>query len=280
MMAEFNYSEADIESLIKRIYDGDIDPIDLPDDFYNAVAEYLTKGLYRGFGATLANVKESPIPDAELLDALRSNVYMFSAARTFQQTMEMSDALTDDDGKLRSWTEFRDEARSIYEKYNGNEELKREGWLKTEFDTAQLQGFNGRKWAKIESQKETLPYLRYVAVTDEVTCDICSPLDGITLPADDDFWTQYYPSNHFNCRCLVEQLDIETGEENETDREDVGDAMVSADEKMTDEFKTNVGIDEEVFKSDGKGAHPYFSVPKEYRKFAESNFGFDIPAED
>lgn len=276
-MAKFEYSESDIESLFKGIFDGSIDPESLPEDFYLACAEYLTKGLYKGFGEQLSDIKFGT-PDFELADELRTNIYMFSAARTFQQTVEMSDELVDDDGSLHSWQEFRDKARDIYEKYNGDS-IDKEGWLKTEFDTAQLQAFNARKWSKIEKQKETLPYLRYVAVTDEATCDICSPLDGITLPVDDAFWDEYYPSNHFNCRCLVEQLDVES-EGEVTDDQDVNDATDASDEKMPDEFRMNAGKDEEIFKSDGKGAHPYFSVPKEYRTFAESNFGLDIPEED
>jgi hypothetical protein len=72
-------------------------------------------------------------------------------------------------------------------------------------------------------------------------------------------------------------LDKEEGKENESDDEDINDALFVTDEKMPDTFKMNAGIDKEVFKSDGKGAHPYFSVPKEYRTFAESNFGLNIP---
>jgi SPP1 gp7 family putative phage head morphogenesis protein len=45
--------------------------------------------------------------------------------------------------------------------------------------------------------------LEYSAILDDNTTDICEELDGSTYPADSDFWSQYTPPNHFNCRSIL-----------------------------------------------------------------------------
>lgn len=273
------YSDADIEKLMRGIFKGDIDPRNLPDGLYEAVADHLTKALFDGWGKSLDDITYGSA-DYELVAELRENIYMFSGARTFQQTVEMSDALTDDDGKVRSFKEFKEKAKEIYTRYNGGEvdEEIRPGWIDAEYQTAVLQGYNAKKWRRIVQQKDTLPFVRRVAVGDEATCEICGELNGIVLKADDPKWEEIGGMAHFNCRCVEEQLDSEDGKDAEWTEEEVDDAAEASD--MPEDFKFNPYFQREIFLSEGKGKHPYFSVPKEYRKFAESNFGLDIPEPD
>jgi SPP1 gp7 family putative phage head morphogenesis protein len=276
-----DFSDEQLEQLIKEIFNGSVDPKNLPEDLYNAVAEYLTKALYKGFGSSLDEVKFGT-KDYDLIAELRENVYLFSSARTFQQTLEMSDALIDDDGKVRTFLEFKEKATEIHERYNGDGEDRggnsSPGWIDSEYNTAILQGYNASKWDKIMKQKETLPYVRRVAVGDEAMCDICGELNGIVLRADDPEWEVIGGMSHFNCRCIDEQIELEEGEEEEWDKQEVDDAKEAAN--VPDDFRFNPFFDKEIFKSEGTGAHPYFSVPKEYRKFAEKNFNLDIPETD
>ena len=113
-------------------------------------------------------------------------------------------------------------------------------------------------------------------VEDDNTSEICEPLDDICLPVDDDFWDEFYPPNHFNCRSTVEQLDEFDGKKALSSKDDVDEAEKHADKHMQDIFRMNVGKDGVVFKED----HPYFIVPKEDKPFAQKNFGLDIPDED
>lgn len=261
----FQFSDETIQALLRAIFEGEITEYDLPENLYFAIANYLKKGVYDGFGDTLASVEADSI-DEELLLELRENIYMFSAAKTFQQVKDMSEALTFED-EVRPWSEFKELAGGIFNQYN-------ETWLRTEYDTAIGQAQSAARWNEVEKKKEVLPLLKYSAIEDANTSEICAPLDGVTLKVDDPFWNTFMPLNHFNCRCTVEQLSEDDGEITPDDKieglkEEVGG-------EMQDVFKMNPGKDKVIFSDD----HPYFDVAPKDRGFAEKNFGLPIPEDD
>lgn len=262
----FDFSDKYIKALLQGVYDGDITEYDLPENLYYAIANYLKKGTYEGFGVTGLDDLSLDTMDLDLLTELRENIYMFSAAKTFQQVSEMRDALTFED-TIRPFSEFKEIATQIFNTYN-------EVYLKTEYNTAVGQAQNASKWNRIEKDKDVLPLLKYSAVEDANTSDICAPLDGICLPVDDPFWYEFMPLNHFNCRCMVEQ--IAEGEEKVSGKGDVEAASETAGDDMQDMFKMNAGKDRVIFSDE----HPYFDVSKGDKGFARENFGLDIPEED
>lgn len=260
---KIEYTDDQIKKLLEDIHDGDVTEYELPEDLYTAIAEFLKKGLYDGFGGDLSAFEGS---DLELLTELRENIYMFSAAKTFQQVRDMTDLLVDPEGKIRPFSNFEDLASQVFDQYNEN-------WLSAEYDTAIGSGQAGVRWNRIESEKATLPMLRMSVVEDDNTSDICEPLDGITLPVEDPFWDEYYPPNHFRCRTTVEQLEEDAVPSSSAD---VGAAVEHADKDMQPEFKMNVGKDKVVFNDE----HPYFDVAPKDKGFAADNFGLPIPEED
>jgi SPP1 gp7 family putative phage head morphogenesis protein len=54
--------------------------------------------------------------------------------------------------------------------------------------------------------REARPYKQYRAVGDNRDCEICDPLDGTVLPADDAFWAGHKVPLHIQCRCEVVAL--------------------------------------------------------------------------
>lgn len=259
-----------IEALIKAIYEGEVDEYDLPENLYFAIANYLKKGVYAGFGDTLASVEPDSI-DEDLLVELRENIYMFSGAKTFQQVKEMTDAITFED-EVRPFSEFKEMAQAIFDRYNINPQGN--GYLRTEYDTAIGQAQSAVRWLEVEKKKKTLPLLRYSAIEDANTSDICAPLDGVVLPVDDSFWNEFMPLNHFNCRCTMEQ--IAEDDDDETPQDEVAELKEKVGGEMDDVFKMNPGKDKVIFKDD----HPYFEVSKKDQGFAETNFGLPIPEND
>jgi SPP1 gp7 family putative phage head morphogenesis protein len=269
------YTQNQIKSLLDGIYDGSITEYDLPQDLYLAIADYLKKGLYEGFGNTLSKLSENlangngSLNDLELLAELRSNIYMFSAAKTFQQVKEMTSALVNEDGVVRSFSAFKKEAINIFGLYN-------ETWLKTEYNTAIGQAQEAIKWQRIEEQKDVLPYLKYQAVLDPHTSIICRPLDGIVAKVGDPIWAKIAPLNHFNCRCLLLQVDEEEGRKELTPDGDKLKRVDQVEAEMQPVFKMNAGKDGYIFKGD----HPYFEVAKKDREYAKNNFDLPIPKND
>lgn len=267
------YTDKQLEDLLTGIFEGTINPHKLPEDLYFATAEYLMSGLFKGFGGDLADFDGKPL---ELLEELRENVYLFSSAKTYQQTVEMSEALYDGDN-IRTKSEFKEAATKIFERYNGGnfEDEKKAGYIDAEYETAITQGQNAQNWINIEAQKETLPYLQKVVVEDENTCEICGPLDGMVAPVDDPVWNTLAGELHFRCRCSEIQLDIETGEA-QYDADKVEQLKDSQSELMKPMFKHNVYKSGAIFDKQ----HPYFSVPKADKEFASENFGLPIPDAD
>jgi len=256
-----NYTDKQIEELLKRVYEGSIDPsTDLPEDLYLAIGKHLEKGLYAGYGGNMTDFAFGGT-DHELLDTLRNNVYLFSGAKTYQQCREMSQMAANS----KNFKEFKEQARKVYDQYNVD-------WLKAEYNTAIGQATQANQWNDIEADKETFPYLRYVAVMDKNTSEICRPLDGITLPVDHPLWNKYSPLNHFNCRCILEKIDkyekVKTSSEAR-----VKSVTKELNENVAPEFKMNPGKDGYIFSP----KHPYFEVAPKDKDFAKRNFDLPIP---
>lgn len=266
-------NDKEMDALIEGIFTGAITEYNLPENLYFAIADRLKEGVYKGFGIDFTKLSKDvdtlvkfDAKDLELLIELRENVYMFSAAKTFNEVLDFKGALVNDKGEIKPFKEFKQDMLSLDEQYNKN-------WLRTEYDTAYGQAQNAVAWNQFEKNKDVLPNLKYSAVIDANTSDICAPLDGICLPINDPFWNTFMPLNHFNCRCLVTQED-ETA--TITSESDVKQLTKAPNEEMQSAFKMNSGKKGVVFSE----KHPYFSVDKEFKDLAENNFGLEIPEND
>jgi SPP1 gp7 family putative phage head morphogenesis protein len=258
-----NYTNKQIDNLFKSIYEGLITVDLLPTDLYFAIANYVKQGLYEGFGGALEDFVFGGV-DYELLNELRTNVYLFSGAKTYQQVREFSSFVAD----AKTFKEFREKIEGVYEQYNKT-------WAETEYNTAIGQAQSAKAWNDFEKDKELFPLLRYSAVMDKNTSDICRPLDGIIRPVDDPFWNTHAPLNHFNCRCLLEKIDKYEGAKKSSDAR-IKSVAKEMDGRMQDEFKMNSGKDGYVFSP----KHPYFDVAPKDKANALNNFGLPIPKTD
>ena len=245
-----------VDELIEGIYDGSITEYNIPEALYFMIADRLRKGLYEGFGQTLSNVVTE---DKALLTALRTNVYQFSAAKSYQEVKAMSGLLAE----KQVFSEFKKEAKAKYDVFNDT-------YLKTEYDTAIGQAQMVVKWQEIEKTKDVLPFLRYSAIVDPNTSEICLPLDGVVAPVDDPIWDKILPLNHFNCRCVVLQ------EFDAVPTEGRAEIAEKVEGDMQDMFKQNPAKTGMIFDK----SHPYYKVASEDREFARQNFGLPIPKSD
>jgi uncharacterized protein with gpF-like domain len=125
---------------------------------------------------------------------------------------------------------------------------------------------SGSQWLDIEKNKDILPYLQYQTVSDGRVRKSHQELDNIIRRVDDKFWNNYYPPNGWNCRCNVIQL----SEATETDIKGF-----KQPDDVPDLFMMNAGKDKVIFSD----KHPYFKVDKQYKEYADKNFGFSIPEE-
>ncbi len=229
------WTDEQIEDLINRVYKGVVTREALPIDLYEAILERFETAILEGFGTGEVSVKADKV-----FDDFAENIKSFSFAKTFQQINDMGNFILDANGDQIVFSEFKKMASQIFEIYNGT-------WLETEFNTAKSITESARQWVQIQEDKETLPYLRYSTVGDGRVRASHKKLDGIVKRVNDDFWSEHYPPNDFNCRCIVEP--IEEGEVTDTSDMDLSGEVATL-------FKNNPAVTGEVFSTKD---HPYFN---------------------
>ncbi len=214
-------------------------------------------GVQEGFGVNSSEIDYNT-PDGEMLNNLTQNVYAFSAAKNYTQMRQLTQALLDDQGKLRTWSQFKKQAFAINEAHTVT-------WLKTEYDTSIASAQMARKWVDIQSQKDSLGLLQFDAIIDTRTSDTCRPLDGVIKPVDDPFWNVYYPPNHFRCRSMVKQL--------RSGKVTPNHEVTHPEKGIPDMFKTNLAKTGMIFPP----AHPYWEgIPEDVYQETIKLYPYDL----
>lgn len=250
------FTDKEITILLERIYSGSVNTYLLDVNTYQRIARHLTKGVYEGFGKSIINVQWGT-PDFDMLTSLKDNTYIFSAAKTYQQTKDISSLLVKD-GKVQSFREFKKEAKPIFNKYNRD-------YLEVEYQSAIMQARTASKWIDIERTKDVYEKLEYHTAGDSRVRRNHEVLNGIIRPVDDKFWSTFMPPNGWNCRCTVLQT---TGVESTV----LNKSNKPSKDDVPDIFRFNAGKDKIIFSK----KHPYFDVPKDDKDFAKRNFNLPL----
>ena len=183
--------------MVEQVWaDKGVDPGTINPDVTRLMAERLFSGAQQGFGGTIVGL-DYTTPDWNMLASLERNVWQFAAAKNYQHLRELSAALLDENGNLRSKADFLALVVDINDR-----QMKR--YFDAEYELAVAGAQMAGKWVDIE--RNNFKLLEFDAVLDGQTTDLCRGLDGTRLPPDHPFWNTYYPPNHFRCRSTVRQL--------------------------------------------------------------------------
>lgn len=166
--------------------------------------EVLTKALTEGYSKSLANV-DYTTPDFEMLRQLQANVWSFSCAADYQMVKDLSAALIDNEGKQRSFNDFKAEAEKIGKTFNKTR-------LEVEYNHAVATSQMASNWVGYQQNKDIAPNLKYTTVGDDRVRQAHKALNGIIRPIDDPFWNIHYPPNDWGCRCDTQAVDDEPTE--------------------------------------------------------------------
>lgn len=251
------FTQEEMNQLIDGVLLGIYTTEHLPVWYYEKTAQALFTGVEAGFGKTLLEVEFGGI-DYALLYELRTNIYVFSAAKTYQQVRDMTDLLAE--YRYRPDI-FKQKAQAIFENYSTP---KGANYLSTEYSTAKLSARAAKNWIDIAKNSDTLPFLEYQTVGDARVRPEHAALDGIIRPVSDAFWSNYYPPNGWRCRCTVIQHD---------------EAQVTTlkgfkqPDTVPDMFLMNSGKDKIIFSP----KHPYFKVARGDKQLAMDNFNLPLP---
>lgn len=236
---EFQKLVADVA---KKLYDGkQTGIIDYP--LIKATAAQLREALTVGYKTP--DNQDFDSKDYEMLFNLEKNVYVFSAFKNYQQLRSITDLLKDENGNVRSFSDFKQRAIALNDIQNVN-------YLKTEYNHALKSASMASQWVDIQRNIDVLPYLQFDATMDDRTTDICQGLEGVTLPVDDEFWDTYYLPLHWHERSVIRQIA----------RGKVTDKETIAAPDLQPMFKNNVGKTGVAFPA----SHPYFETSKVVNK--------------
>lgn len=161
-----------------------------------AYGKQFSRAIEKGYGKKIADI-DYATPDGNMIKHLLENVYAFSAAKNYTQLQQLTQALIDDEGKLRTYSQFKKAAFEINDTHVNQ-------WLKAEYDTAVSGAQMASKWVDITENSGTR-FVEFDVVMDSKTSDICAPLHGLIVSMDDPILSVYYPPNHFNCRTTLRQ---------------------------------------------------------------------------
>lgn len=188
--------------------------------------------------------------NTKTVQQLKQNIYRFSAAKTYQQLQKFNTYLTDENGKERSFNDFKKLVLEKHPTYNVN-------YLQAEYQTAKASAQMAAKWQQFQRNKSRYPNLRYKTVGDEHVRDEHRTLDGFCAAIDDKIWDRIYPPNDWRCRCYVQQTNSPVSKE----KPDIS--------FMKPEFSLNVGKTGVVFNEE---AHPYYIMPSRDEKAVKVAF--------
>jgi uncharacterized protein with gpF-like domain len=133
---------------------------------------------------------------------LRTNTAVFAAFKAHRQQNDLAAQLLDQDGKLKSYAQFKTDTQALVTDYNQN-------WLKTEYDTAVIRARMAARFKEFERDADLYPNLKWTKSTSVEKREIHEKLYGLVLPITDKFWTKFFPGNLWNCKCGITATDDE-----------------------------------------------------------------------
>jgi SPP1 gp7 family putative phage head morphogenesis protein len=191
-----------IEKIVMAVWKNKAMPQTIDKALVNFFASEFWKAVVQGYEMSLEDA-DFDTPDYNMLQKLGENVYQFSMAKSYAQVKAISQALINEEGVLRSFTQFRTEAAKVVNEFVNV-------WLRAEYNFAVASAQSASQWQTIQEDKEMLPLLKYITAGDERVRLQHQEIEDVVRPVDDAFWDVYYPPNGWNCRCDVIQMDSGT----------------------------------------------------------------------
>ena len=169
-----------------------------PDLLDTKEVQALVKEYARLFGLAIAPALESGAIPHVMIEHLRNDVFVFSGFKTYQELREAAALLLDEKGQIKPFHRFYNDITAIKQDYNRN-------WLQAEYVFAQASAEMAAKWMDFEADGDRYN-LQYRTANDNRVRPEHKVLHGITLPASDPFWDEFFPPNGWRCRCTVVQV--------------------------------------------------------------------------
>lgn len=189
-----------LEGFLRKIYDGFDVSNDIEPTAWREVLRIMNSAAVQG----LSESKSPPTHEEGFLRSIRHSNEVFSVFKTHAMGTKMAERLIGEDGKLRSFEEWRKAVAPIARHQVGS-------WLRTEYDTAVIRAHQAADWLEFEANKDIFPNLQWMPTTS------VSPESShqvfwskpVILPVDDPFWSEHRPGDRWNCKCSLDATDAD-----------------------------------------------------------------------
>lgn len=227
----------ELDRIINQLYKGG--KIVFDSKLLILVGNKLQDAIFNGFGKNFSKI-DWDSQDTEMLMKLTQNIWHFSSAKNYKELQNLSLALKNNEGKLRSFDEFKQQAIKINKKFDNV-------WLKTEYTQAVLSATSSARWVEYIKNAKDMPYIQYQTIGDKNVRNEHQLLNGITKKHDHSFWDTHFPPNGWRCRCSTIQLP--TSNAHETNDKKIPKISIAP------MFKTNIAKTGIIFPKQ----HAYFN---------------------
>jgi hypothetical protein len=173
-------------------------------------------------------------PNYAFLEQLQNNGAAFAARKTKHQARDLTNALYDENGNLKTWSKFKADVQDIVEDYN-------QTWLRTEYDAAVRRARIASIWCDSEGS-ELYNNMRWLPSRSAHRREVHMPFYNRVFTRDSSVWNSG-PGTLWNCKCGIEPTDdpAESGE-------------IPTAVKPAPGLEGNPGETGEIFTN----AHPYY----------------------
>lgn len=200
---------------------------------YEAARDTFRRALEEGYP-----MEETEDADRLFHEALKNDADVFAAFRTHRMQNDIASQLLDENGRLKEFRQFREDAESVIGTYNNH-------WLRTEYDTAVLRARYAADWKRFSRNADILPNLKWMPTTsaDPDVFHMEYWRIGLTLPKTHPFWKNHHPHDRWGCKCDLEETD-----------DPVTGIIPEVDYKPSPGLENNPGLEPELFSH----THPYY----------------------
>lgn len=260
---DFSLDDEELLAVLRQIYDRDFDiTADIQRVLWEHTRKFLDKAVDTAF-------KLSYKENKDFVEQLKYNNAVFAAFKTHRQQNDLAALLVDDEGKPRSFNDFRKAAEPVIAAYNVN-------WLETEYVTAIRSGRTAELFKRYERDKDLYPNVRWLPSRAADPRVSHMSYYNQVRSLKDKWWQTHYPGCLWNCQCDTENTNDKITH--------VGDRLATESEKAKSEAKipdtVSKGLDQNPAFSGSifSKTHPYIAEADEaareaVRKFIKKEVG-------
>ncbi len=132
------------------------------------------------------------------INQFKTNTAIFAAFKSHEEQTQISKQILDENGKLRSFYNFKKAVKPIIGDYNVN-------YLKTEYDTVVRSARMAANWKKFEEKKDIFPNIEYMLSRANEKRPEHLEFVGTIRPIDDSWWNTHTPPIDWGCQCWIRQ---------------------------------------------------------------------------